>query len=104
MKIILKLINLYTLHGMILNKIFSIFNPPPITPPSKKTIRQLEELDDVWVKDGDSLYKGMVWEVSRRHITVIYGDNLDYKFRISKQTDVIEQDDKILYCNKPDGF
>ena len=77
----------------ILNKIISIFNPPPnITPPSKKTIRQLDLLSDVWVKDGDIVYKGMVWDITRRHITVIYGEDSSYKFRISKQEDIIEQD------------
>lgn len=84
----------------IFDKLISIFNPPPITPPSHKTVRNLDYLDDVWVKDGDVLYKGWIWDISRRHVTVCYGD-LDYKFRISKQDDIIEQDDKILYCNEP---
>lgn len=85
----------------IFDKLISIFNPPLITPPSRKTIRNLDYLDDVWVKDGDVLYKGWVYDISRRHVTVCYGDFLDYKFRISKQEDTIEQDDKILYCNEP---
>ncbi len=111
MKNIKKLINHFILNGHqywinvmnILNKIISIFNPPPnITPPSKKTIRQLDLLSDVWVKDGDIVYKGMVWDITRRHITVIYGEDSSYKFRISKQEDIIEQDNKILYCNEPE--
>ena len=85
----------------IFKKLFSIFNPPSqITPPSKKTIRDLDYIDTVWVKDGDIIYEGMVWDKSRKHITVLY-DNKDYMFRISKQLDTIEQDGKILYCNEP---
>lgn len=89
----------------IIDKLISIFNPIHSIPPStKKTIRQLDLLDDVWVKDGDILYKGWVFDISRRHITVFYGENKDYMFRINKQEDKIEQNNKILYCNKPDEF
>lgn len=84
----------------ILDKLISIFSPPLVTPPSFKTIRSLDILDTVWVKDGDILYEGWVFDISRRHITVCYGD-VDYKFRINKQEDTIEQDGKILYCNNP---
>lgn len=88
------------LNMKIFDKFISIFNPPLNTPPSKKTLRNLDLLDDVWIKDGDILYKGWVFDISRRHITVCYGD-VDYKFRINKQDYTIEQDGKILYCNKP---
>lgn len=82
-------------------KLFSIFNSNKQIPPIK-TIRTLDLLDTVWVKDGDILYKGWVFDISRRHITVVYGNCFDYKFRINKQTDTIEQGEKTLYCNKPD--
>lgn len=85
----------------IFKKLFSIFNPPSQTiPPIRKTIRDLDYIDTVWVKDGDIIYEGMVWDKSRKHITVAY-NNKDYMFRISKQLDIIEQDGKILYCNEP---
>ncbi len=85
----------------IIDKLISIFNPIHSIPPStKKTIRQLDLLDDVWVKDGDILYKGWVFDKTRRHITVCY-DDFDYKFRITGQEYVVEQENKTLYCNKP---
>lgn len=87
----------------IFKRLLSIFSPPSqVTPPIKKTIRDLDYIDTVWIKDGDTIYKGMVWDISRRHITVLYGEDKDYMFRINKQEDKIEQDNKILYCNKPD--
>lgn len=87
----------------ILDSLISIFSktPPSSTPPLK-TIRNLDITDDVWVKDGDVLYKGWVFDISRRHITVCYGENMDYMFRINKQEDKIEQDNKTLYCNDPE--
>ena len=86
----------------ILNRLISVFNPKyNSTPPPKKTIRQLDFLDDVWVKDGDILYKGWVFDKTRRHIVVCY-DIYDYKFRIAGQEYTIEQENKILYCNKPE--
>lgn len=69
-----------------------------------KIIKDLDVFDDVWVKDEDEIYYGWIFEITRRHITVVY-DNAkrDYKFHIekqSKQTE-IKQDNKVLYCNDP---
>ena len=69
-----------------------------------KIIKDLDVFDDVWIKDEDEIYYGWIFEITRRHITVVY-DNAkrDYKFYIEKQSKQtqIEQDNKILYCNKP---
>lgn len=75
-------------------------------PPPKKlnTIKDLDYLSSVWVKDGDEIYSGWVFDISRRHITVVYGEELfDYRFRIQKPASLteVEQDNKILYCNEP---
>lgn len=70
-----------------------------------KIIKDLDVFDDVWVKDEDEIYYGWIFEITRRHITVVY-DNAkrDYKFHIEKQSKQtqIEQDNKTLYCNKPE--
>jgi len=69
-----------------------------------KIVKDLDVFDDVWVKEGNDIYYGWVYEITRRHVTVVY-DNAkrDYKFYIEKQSkqSQIEQDNKILYCNKP---
>ena len=63
---------------------------------SLKTIKDLDFFDDVWIEEEGEIYKGWIFEISRRHITVVY-DNAkkDYMFHIPRQ------DDKILYCNDP---
>lgn len=69
-----------------------------------KTIKQLDCIDTVWIKENDTIYEGWIFDISRRHITVVYDNGeKDYKFQIIKQLNntQIEQDDKILYCNKP---
>lgn len=69
-----------------------------------KIVKDLDVFDDVWVKEGNDVYYGWIYEITRRHVTVVY-DNAkrDYKFYIEKQSkqSQIEQDNKILYCNKP---
>lgn len=69
-----------------------------------KIVKDLDVFDDVWVKEGNDVYYGWVYEITRRHVTVVY-DNAkrDYKFYIEKQSkqSQIEQDNKILYCNEP---
>lgn len=71
---------------------------------SLKTVKDLDLLDDVWIKEDNVIYKGWIFDISRRHITVIY-DNAqrDYKFQLLKPLNrlTIEQDNKILYCNEP---
>ena len=69
-----------------------------------KIVKDLDVYDDVWIKEGNDVYYGWIYEITRRHVTVVY-DNAkrDYKFYIEKQSkqSQIEQDNKILYCNKP---
>lgn len=74
------------------------------TEEKKKTIKDLDLMDDVWVLDEGEIYKGWVWEISRRCITVVYGEDLrDFRFQIPRPMNVIliGQDGKVLYCNKP---
>lgn len=70
-----------------------------------KIVKDLDIFDDVWIKEGNDVYYGWIYEITRRHVTVVY-DNAkrDYKFYIEKQSKQtqIEQDNKILYCNKPE--
>lgn len=70
-----------------------------------KIVKDLDVFDDVWVKEDNDIYYGWVYEITRRHVTVVY-DNAkrDYKFYIEKQSKQtqIEQDNKTLYCNKPE--
>ena len=74
-------------------------------PIPEKRIKDLDFFDDVWIKDNNDIYEGWVFDITRRHVIVVY-DNAkkDFKFRIEKQTKQteIKQDDKILYCNKPE--
>ena len=78
----------------------------PETKQSKiKTIKDLQLMDDVWIKEDGEIYSGWVWDISRRCITVIYGEDLrDFRFQIPRpMTNItIEQNNKILYCNKPE--
>lgn len=70
-----------------------------------KSIKDLQLMDDVWISEDGELYTGWVWDISRRCITVVYGEDLrDFRFQIPRPlTNVtIEQDNKILYCNKPE--
>ena len=72
----------------------------------KKTIKDLDLMDDIWVLDEEEIYKGWVWEISRRCITVVYGEDLqDFRFQIPRPMNAttIVQDNKILYCNKPNN-
>ena len=70
-----------------------------------KTVKDLQLMDDVWIKEDNEVYMGWVWDISRRCITVVYGEDIrDYKFQIQKPLNrtTIEQDNKILFCNKPE--
>lgn len=79
----------------------------PTAPKPLKTIKDLDVFDDVWIKDDEEIYYGWIYEISRRHITVVY-DNAkkDYKFQIVKPLNntQLEQDSKILYCNDPNNL
>ena len=92
-----------SLIGSLLKKLFG--NPVIVQSKPLITIKDLSILDDVWIKEDDEIYKGWVWEISRRCITVVYGEDLrDFKFQMLKPLSrmYIEQDNKILYCNKPE--
>lgn len=70
----------------------------------KKTVKDLQLFDDIWIKEDDDIYKGWIWDISRRCITVVYGEDLrDFRFQIPKPMTavMISQDNKILYCNNP---
>ena len=78
---------------------------PEQTPIKQKTVKDLQLMDDIWIKEDEELYTGWIWDISRRCITVVYGeDSRDYKFQIPRPMTAIkiEQDNKILYCNKPE--
>lgn len=88
----------------IIERVLNWIDPLEIeTKAPEKTIKDIEFFDDVWIKDNDVIYKGWVWEKTRRHITVIYNEGiLDFKFNLTKPFNrtSIEQDNKVLYCNK----
>ena len=74
-------------------------------PVNVKTIKDLQLMDDIWVKEDDTIFKGWVWDISRRCIIVVYGEDLrDYRFQIPRPltSQEIQQDNKILFCNKPE--
>ena len=83
-----------------------LFNPiQENTSKSLRTIKDLELFDDIWVLDDREVYKGWIYDISRRCITVVYGEDLrDFKFQIPRPLTLteIEQGDKILYCNEPE--
>ena len=72
--------------------------------PKLKTLKDLDYLDSVWIKEDDEVFEGWVFDFTRRCIIVVYGNDLrDFRFRLEKPLDrtEIEQDGKILYCNNP---
>ena len=86
-------------------KFLNLKESPKENPIKEKTVKDLQLMDDIWIKENNELYKGWVWEISRRCITVVYGgDNRDYRFQMPRPltNTQIEQDNKILYCNKPE--
>ena len=71
-----------------------------------KPPKQLKDLcifDTIWVEDDGIKYTGWIYDISRRHVTVVYGEGLnDYQFRLVKpltETKIV-QGNKILYCNE----
>ena len=90
---------------MWLTKLIAKFMKKPEQKPVKlKTVKDLQIMDDVWIKEAEEIYDGWIWDISRRCITVIYGeDSRDFRFQIPRPMNVIVigQDGKTLYCNKP---
>ena len=73
---------------------------------NKITVKDLQIFDDIWIKDEEEIFKGWIFDISRRCITVVYGEDLrDFKFQIPRPTNVTEiiQGNKILYCNEPEN-
>lgn len=68
-----------------------------------KTVKDLQIFDDIWVKEDDEIFSGWIYDISRRCITVVYGEDLrDFKFQIPRPMNVTEivQGNKTLYCNE----
>ena len=73
---------------------------------SLKTVKDLDVFDSIWIKEDGEIYNGWIFDISRRHITVVYDlAQKDYMFQIPRPltVDKIEQDNKILYCNNPEN-
>ena len=80
---------------------------PEQNPIKLKTVKDLQLMDDIWIKEDGELYKGWIWDISRRCITVVYGEDLrDFRFQIPRPltNTIIEQGNKILYCNNPENL
>jgi len=73
--------------------------------PKLKTLKDLDYLDSVWIKEDDEIFEGWVFDFTRRCIIVVYGHDLrDFRFRMEKPFNrtEIQQNDKTLYCNEPE--
>lgn len=74
---------------------------------SLKTLQDLEIFDTIWVKDGDTIRKGWVFDLTKKHvIATVFDDNgnsFDYRFNISRPftTDFIEHNNTKLLLNDP---
>lgn len=69
-----------------------------------KTLKDLDILDSVWIKEEGVIFEGWIFDITRRSIIVVYGKDLrDFRFRLEKPFNrtEIEQDNRILYCNEP---
>lgn len=84
----------------------NLFLIPEIDQKQKpKTLKDLDILDSIWIKEEDVIFEGWIFDITRRSIIVVYGKDLrDFRFRLEKPFDriEIEQDNRILYCNEPD--
>lgn len=66
------------------------------------TIAEIDVLDTVWVKDGNSIVEGWVFNKTKKSIVIVAADN-EYIFHYKRpftQTE-IEFNKNILYFNKP---
>ena len=87
-------------------KILNWFKPKIIeTSAPPKTLRDVDVFDTIWLEDKNgTIYKGWVFDKSRRHIIVTVSDELiDYRFilNVPLSSTQISQDHKILYFNDP---
>lgn len=71
-------------------------------PVSKKTLTDIEIFDTVWIKDGDVIYKGWIFDKTKKRFIIVAGTN-EYIFHYSRPFDrtEIEYNNKILYFNDP---
>ena len=86
-----------------IQKLFLISEAEPEK--KEKTLKDLDILDTVWVKEDDTIFEGWVFDITRRCIIIVYGNDLrDFRFRMEKPLNrtEIEQSNKILYCNNPE--
>lgn len=95
---------------MLLTKLITqLIKKLTVQPESQKkeiTVKDLQILDDIWIEEDGEIYKGWIWDISRRCITVVYGEDLrDFKFQIPRPMNVGEiiQGNKTLYCNKQEN-
>lgn len=93
---------------MLFQKLFHWFsrktNKNQSTLENIRTVKNLDYLDTVWVKDNDTIFEGWVFDITRRGIIIVYGpDSRDFRFIVEKQynNSEITQGNKTLYCNRP---
>ena len=71
-----------------------------------KTFKTLNVFDDVWISKDNSIIPAWIFSIHKNTCVVIYTENekvLDFKFKIPslKTDDFTNQDNVILYLNKP---
>ena len=89
----------------IINAIIPEYKPPE---KPKKTIKDLDFLDTVWILDVDeSLLEGWIFDINKKHIIVTVplkdGNFLDFRFNITRPLSQIKliQNNRVLFVNKP---
>lgn len=73
-----------------------------------KTLKELDLLDDVWVKDKDGIiYKGWIFHINKHHLIVLVPleekMSLEFRFNITRpltQTEIV-QGSRTLFLNEP---
>lgn len=91
------------------NRIKALFkSKAEVSPKPLKTLKELDLLDDVWVKDKDGIiYKGWVFHINKHHLIVLIPlenkSSIEFRFNITRpltQTEIV-QGNRILFLNKP---
>lgn len=86
-----------------IDKLFLVFKGDS----TKEKDNLVREFDAIWLKKGDDIYDGFVYEKTRRRILVTYfcGESgfkeVWFPLTTSSKTQVIKKDDMILYFEKP---
>ena len=89
-------------------KIKSLFTIKPQTKSKPlKTIKELDLLDDVWVKDKDgTIFRGWIFHINKHHLIVLVPletTSIEFRFNITRpltQTQLI-QGNRTLFLNEP---